>query len=192
MRVLWCAVLAGLVVLTSTSCTRATTGDAVAATVSLKPAAPVTVATLHLQPPAGTRYTASTPNGTFDGCIASATTACVVRVVDLRTPPAGYAEPSAKRQFGWYPANDTPLCVTQTLVPGSAATGSTLVKSGLAPIGSKKADYAQWQVTCQDGRQNGSVRMWWLPMSKILVVQYNGTPTVDAQVDQMLAAATFD
>lgn len=192
MRVVWCWVLAGLVVLTGTSCARSTAGEAVAATGAPKPAAPITVATMHVTPPDGTRYTPSTPNGTFDGCLATDTTACVVRLLDLRTPGGPYNAPNTSRPYGWYTGADAPLCVTRTLVPGSTATGSSLLKAGLAPIGSKKADYSQWQVTCQDTSQNGRLRMWWLPMSKILVVEYNSGSPLDAQVDQMLAAATFD
>ncbi|MEV7096432.1 hypothetical protein AB0M80_26635 [Amycolatopsis sp. NPDC051045] len=155
------------------------------------------VGPLRLPLPAGATYTAHSQDGLLDGCIAEGTVVCEARVLDLRQATAGSETPinlpSAKRTFGWYTGTDLPTCITPASPPGKAsgAKDSTLLDSGFAPIGPKKAEYARWQVTCEKSAQNNQVRMWWLPTSRILVVQYGSFPGWDAKMDTMLAGATF-
>jgi hypothetical protein len=151
------------------------------------------VGSLRLPLPAGATYTEHSQDGLLDGCIAEGTVICEARLLDLRDPGAPINLPSAKRTFGWYTGTDVPTCITPASPPGKAsgAKNSTLLDSGYAPIGPKKAEYARWQVTCENSAQNSQVRMWWLPTSRILVVQYGAFPGWDAKMDTMLAGATF-
>ena len=167
-----------------------------AATPPPAPSGPqATVGALRLPLPAGATYTAHSPDGLLDGCISEGTATCEARVLDLRKadPKAPINLPSTKRPFGWYTGTDLPTCITPASPPGKAAeaTGSTLVDSGFAPIGSKKAEYGRWKVTCENSAQNNVVRMWWLPTSRILIVQYGSFPGWDAKMDNLLAGATF-
>lgn len=195
---MWGVVLAGCVAVTAAGCTKAVAGQpfagpsaAPAPSQSPSAAAPsptgssVTVATMHVTLQQGMQYTS-------DGCVSDGSAVCVARMQDLRSASAepGFTAPSAKRPYGWSTGTDAPQCVTPS-GPGSPATGSTVVESGYAPIGSKKAEYARWQVTCTDATQNGQVRMWWLPTSKILVTEYGSSPDLDARIDAVLATATF-
>ena len=58
----------------------------------------------------------------------------------------------------------------------------TLVLSGFAKVGPKKANYREWRVTCVASSGNKPVgkpyvqRIWYLPKSKILVVDEWSTP----------------
>lgn len=161
-----------------------------------KPSGPqANVGALHLPLPAGATYTEHSPDGLLDGCIAEGTAVCEARVLDLRKadPGAPINPPSTKRPFGWYTGTDLPTCITPASPPGKAsgAKDSKLLDSGFAPIGPKKAEYGRWQVTCENSAQNNQVRMWWLPTSKVLVVQYGSFPGWDAKMDTLLAGATF-
>lgn len=153
------------------------------------------VGTLHLPLPAGATYTEHSPDGLLDGCIAEGPVTCEARVLDLRQtdPGAPINLPSTKRPFGWYTGTDLPTCITPASPPGKAAgaTGSTLLDSGFAKIGPKTAEYGRWKVTCENSAQNNQVRSWWLPTSRILVVQYGSFPGWDAKMDTLLAGATF-
>ncbi|MEV6443407.1 hypothetical protein [Amycolatopsis sp. NPDC051716] len=154
-----------------------------------------TVGSLHLTLPAGATYTEHSPDGLLDGCVAEGAVACEARVVNLRKPDsdAPINLPSTKRPFGWYTGTDLPTCITPASPPGKAtgATGSTLMDSGFAPVGPKNAEYGRWKVTCENSAQNNQVRMWWLPTSRILIVQYGSFPGWDAKMDALLAGATF-
>ncbi|MDQ7804299.1 hypothetical protein Q5425_11185 [Amycolatopsis sp. A133] len=154
-----------------------------------------TVGSLRLPLPAGATYTERSQDGLLDGCVAEGTVLCEARLLDLRKaePGAPINLPSTKRPFGWYTGTDLPTCITPASPPGKAAqaTGSTLLDSGFAPIGPKNAEYGRWKVTCENSAQNNQVRMWWLPTSRILVVQYGSFPGWDAKMDTMLAGATF-
>ncbi|GAB2997511.1 hypothetical protein LWP59_19320 [Amycolatopsis acidiphila] len=208
-KVVWCAALAVVVALTAAACSRSVTGTPSAAgsgdssQAALPPGSTasgstaVTVATMHVTLPQGARYTETSADGSLDGCVSAGSAACEARMLDLRAasadPNAQFNAPSTSRPYGWYTGTDVPQCITPSTGPGAGtqATGSTVLEHGFAPIGPKKAEYARWQVTCANGAQDNQVRMWWLPTSKILVVEYASTPALDAQLDQMLAAATF-
>lgn len=207
-KVVWCAALAVTVAFTAAACSKPVTGRPMPAASdqgsqagtpsgSTAPGSAVTVATMHVTLPAGARYTETSSDGSLDGCVSVGSVACEARLLDLRAassdPNAPFNAPSASRPYGWYTGTDVPQCITPNTAPGAGAqaTGSTVLEHGFAPIGPKKAEYARWQVTCADAAQNNQVRMWWLPTSKILVVEYASTPALDAQLDQMLAGATF-
>ncbi|GLY43966.1 hypothetical protein Amsp01_099890 [Amycolatopsis sp. NBRC 101858] len=191
-------ILAVAVVLGATACSSTTGGQAQPVPTVTKVAGPqVVVSTMHVTLPAGAKYTDKGQDGLLDGCVGEGSAVCHARLLDLREatsdPNAPINLPSAKRPFGWYTGTDVPTCITATSPPGDAAvaTGSDLLDSGFQPIGPKKAEYGKWQVTCQDAKQNNQVRMWWLPTSKILVVEYGASADWDEKMDAMLAAATF-
>lgn len=159
-----------------------------------KTGARIVVGTMHVTLPAGAKYTGPGQGGLLDGCVGEGTAVCRARLLDLRGAASDPATlPSTKRAFGWHTGTDVPTCITAASPPGAAseAIGSDLVDSGFRPIGPKKAEYGQWQVTCRNASQNNVVRMWWLPTSKILVVEYGAVPGLDAKMDAMLASATF-
>ncbi|WP_245782847.1 hypothetical protein [Amycolatopsis sacchari] len=216
-RSVWGVLLTGIVALAVAGCTEAVKGQPFAAGTSSSSAAPsssrsaapssssassapggtVTVATMTVTLPQGMRYTGASSGGALDGCVSDGSAQCVARMLDLRAaandPNAPFNAPSVNRPYGWYTGTDVPQCITPSAPPGSGpeATGSTVIESGLAPIGPKKAEYARWQVTCADATQNNQVRMWWLPTSKILVTEYAASPDLDARIDAILAGATF-
>jgi hypothetical protein len=192
------SVLAGAVVLGAAACSTSTAGQAQPVPVVTKVAGPlVSVGTMHVALPPGARYIKDSEDGLLDGCLTEGTVACEARMLDLREatsdPNAPFNAPSAKRPFGWYTGTDVPTCITAASPPGEAAeaTGSNLLESGFKPVGPKKAEYGRWQVTCKDLTQNNQVRMWWLPTSKILVVEYGAFPGWDEKMDTLLAGATF-
>ncbi|KAA9158075.1 hypothetical protein FPZ12_023500 [Amycolatopsis acidicola] len=208
------AVLFALVL---TGCVRTTTGQAQSAgppssgsggskgTTTSATAAPsssttadggtATIATMTVRLPAGTQYAVESRDPGYEGCLQSASFACEGKILDLREAAAQGAinTPSASREYGWYPGTDVPTCIGPASDPGEAseATGSTVVDSGYAPVGPKKAEYGRFQETCQDATENNQLRMWWLPQSKILIVEHACTPELDAAFDRMLASATF-
>jgi hypothetical protein len=185
--------LAVAVVLGATACGTSGGGPAQSAATGTAAGAQVVVGTMHVTLPAGAKYTDHGQDARLDGCVAEGSAVCRIRMLDLRKAAPATDPPSSKRAFGWYTGTDVPTCITATSPPATAseAVGSDLVDSGLRPIGPKKAEYGQWQVTCRDTAQNNQVRMWWLPASKILVVEYGSAPGLDAKVDAMLAGATF-
>ncbi|MEU0791380.1 hypothetical protein ABZ342_15035 [Amycolatopsis sp. NPDC005961] len=190
--------LAVALVLGAAACSTSTAGQAQPVPTVTKVAGPqVEVATMRVALPAGATYTGKSQDGLLDGCVAEGSAVCRARLLDLREatsdPNAPINLPSAKRPFGWYTGTDVPTCITATSPPGDApvATGSDLLDSGFKPIGPKKAEYGKWQVTCEDATRNNQVRMWWLPTSKILVVEYGSAADWDAKMDAMLASATF-
>jgi hypothetical protein len=191
-------VVAVAAVVSAAACSTSTAGQAQPVPTVTKAAGPqLVVGTLHVALPVGAKYTARSDDGLLDGCISEGTVVCEARLLDLREatsdPNAPINLPSAKRPFGWYTGTDVPTCITAASPPGQAAvaTGSNLLESGFAPVGPKKAEYGRWQVTCEDETQNNQVRMWWLPTSKILVVQYGSFPGWDDKMNTMLAGATF-
>ncbi|MFI5611838.1 hypothetical protein [Amycolatopsis sp. NPDC051903] len=145
--------------------------------------------------PAGTQYAVESRDPGYEGCLRSASFACEGKILDLREAAGSglINVPSPTRQFGWYPGTDAPTCLGPTSDPGTAsqATGSTVLDHGFAPVGPKKAEYARFTETCQNSAQNNQVRMWWLPQSKILIVEHAATPDRDAAFDRMLTSATF-
>jgi hypothetical protein len=192
------SVLAVAVAVGAVACTTSTAGQAQPVPVVTEVAAPqVSVGTMHVTLPQGAKYTEHSEDGLLDGCLAEGTVACEARLLDLREatsdPNTPINLPSAKRPFGWYTGTDVPTCITAASPPGEAAeaTGSNLLESGFKPVGPKTAEYGRWQVTCKDETQNNQVRMWWLPTSKILVVEYGSFPGWDAKMDTLLAGATF-
>lgn len=190
--------LALAVVSTAIACSTSTAGQAQPVPTVTRAAGPqVVVGTMHVTLPSGAKYTQASEDGLLDGCVAEGTVVCEARLLDLREatsdPNAPINLPSAKRPFGWYTGTDVPTCITAASPPGQAAeaTGSNLVESGFKPIGPKTAEYGRWEVTCKDATQNNQVRMWWLPTSKILVVQYGGHQDWNEKMDTLLAGATF-
>jgi hypothetical protein len=191
------------VALSAAACTTSTAGQAQPVPTVTKSAEPqttgpqATVGNMHVPLPTGARYTERSAEGLLDGCVSEGATVCEARLLDLHElasdPDAPINLPSTQRPFGWYPGTDVPTCITPASPPGEAAeaTGSELIESGFKPIGPKKAEYGHWRVTCKDETQNNEVRMWWLPTSKILVVQYGAFPGWNAKMDTMLAGATF-
>ncbi|MFJ9785364.1 hypothetical protein ACIRSS_37730 [Amycolatopsis sp. NPDC101161] len=192
------SVLALAVVLSAAACSTSTAGQAQPVPTVTKAAGPqVVVGTMHVTLPPGAKYTQASADGLLDGCLAEGTVVCEARLLDLHEatadPNAPINLPSAKRPFGWYTGTDVPTCITPASPPGQAAeaTGSNLVESGFKPIGPKTAEYGRWEVTCKDETQNNQVRMWWLPTSKILVVQYGAFEGWNEKMDALLAGATF-
>jgi hypothetical protein len=186
------------VVLSTAACSASTTGQAQPVPTVTKAVGPqVAVGTMRVTLPEGAKFTEHSQDGLLDGCLSEGTVVCEARLLDLREatsdPNAPINLPSAKRPFGWYTGTDVPTCITPASPPGQAAeaTGSDLVESGFAPVGPKKAEYGRWRVTCADETQNNEVRMWWLPTSKILVVEYGAFEGWDAKMDTLLAGATF-
>jgi hypothetical protein len=192
-------VLAVAVVASAAACTTSTAGQAQPAPseIPLARGPQIKVGTMQVTLPGGAKYTEHSEDGLLDGCLTEGTAVCEARLMDLREatsdPNAPINLPSAKRPFGWYTGTDVPTCITAASPPGQAAvaTGSNLLESGFKPVGTKKAEYGRWQVTCEDETQNNQVRMWWLPTSKILVVEYGSFPGWDAKMDTLLASATF-
>ncbi|WP_439377900.1 hypothetical protein [Amycolatopsis lexingtonensis] len=192
------SVLVLVALLSAAACSTSTAGQAQPVPTVTAAAGPqAVVGTMRVTLPVGATYTEHSQDGLLDGCIAEGTTVCEARLLDLREatsdPNAPINLPSAKRPFGWYTGTDVPTCITAASPPGEAAeaTGSNLLESGFKPIGPKKAEYGRWAVTCKDETQNNQVRMWWLPTSKILVVQYGAFPGWDEKMDTLLAGATF-
>jgi len=62
-----------------------------------------------------------------------------------------------------------------------------ILEQGLKPVGSKKADYRKWLVTCADGTSR-ELRAWVLPVSKLAIVEQ----VAWAELDFLLAEATVD
>ncbi|WP_236792507.1 hypothetical protein [Amycolatopsis sp. GM8] len=192
-KVIWCA----LAVVGLTACSTPVSGHPHGATSpsgsNTTPGSAITVGTMRVTLLDGMRYTQTGSSGALDGCVSATSIPCAAQMLDLRSASAGgqFNTPSTARQYGWYTGTDVPPCITPIATPGAPATGSTVVEHGFAPIGAKKAEYGRFQVTCTDPAQDSQVRMWWLPTSKILVVEYASTPALDGQVDQVLASATF-
>ncbi|TNC23542.1 hypothetical protein [Amycolatopsis alkalitolerans] len=198
-KVFWFAVLAAAVTLAVAGCTESVPGRARGSTApasSTTGGAAITVATMHVTLPEGMHYTKTSSGDSLDGCLTAHSVTCAARMLDLRAASGDpqFDAPSASRPYGWYTGSGAPRCVTPSTPPGAgpAATGSTVVQRGFAPIGPKTADYARWHVTCTDPAQDSEIRMWWLPVSKILVLEYASTPALDQQIDRILAGATFD
>lgn len=154
-----------------------------------------TIATMTVKLPPGTQYAVESRDPGYAGCLQSASYACEGRILDLReAASSGMINlPDAHRQYGWYTGTDVPTCIGPASDPGvaSEATGSTLVESGFAPVGPKKAEYAKFHQTCKEPTENNQIRMWWLPQSKILIVEHASSPELDKAFDDMLASATF-
>lgn len=154
-----------------------------------------TISTMTVKLPSGSQYAVESRDPGYEGCLQSASFACEGKILDLRESIAegGVRIPNANAPFGWYPGTDVPTCIGPAADPGVAAeaTDSALLESGFAPVGPKKAEYARFQVTCKDSTQNNQVRMWWLPQSKILIVEHASFPDLDKAFEQMLASATF-
>ncbi|WP_192809901.1 serine/threonine-protein kinase [Actinomadura rudentiformis] len=65
--------------------------------------------------------------------------------------------------------------------------GQKLVKRGLAPIGGRQAEYREWQITCaklipkyEKTNVSFAHRLWYLPQSKVLIVDEWNTPGLAA------------
>jgi tRNA A-37 threonylcarbamoyl transferase component Bud32 len=65
-------------------------------------------------------------------------------------------------------------------------TEATLIKRGLAPVGGRQAEYREWRVSCariipKYEKTNVTFvhRLWYLPQSKILIVDEWNTPGLD-------------
>ncbi|MEW2507978.1 hypothetical protein AB0878_46715 [Amycolatopsis sp. NPDC047767] len=154
-----------------------------------------TIATMTVTLPAGMQYAVESRDPGYEGCLQSATFACAGKILDLRQAAAeGMINlPSSTRAFGWYPGTDVPTCIGPSADPGAAseATGGMVLDHGFAPVGPKKAEYGRFQETCKDPAQNNQIRMWWLPTSKLLIVEHASTPAQDAAFDGMVASAKF-
>jgi hypothetical protein len=95
----------------------------------------------------------------------------------------GYEEGPYKLAQPWHPGTDVSPCLT---APDDGLEGSqTLVKGGFAKVGTKTANYREWRVTCMANSGNKPVgtpyvqRIWYLPKSKILVVDEWSTRGLD-------------
>ncbi|MEC3981070.1 serine/threonine-protein kinase [Amycolatopsis sp. H20-H5] len=62
--------------------------------------------------------------------------------------------------------------------PGQVEIASVLVKKELRPIGSKKAAYEEWRITCNDGAAIVQ-RVWFLPKTQLVIVDEWNTPGLD-------------
>jgi hypothetical protein len=92
----------------------------------------------------------------------------------------GYGDGPYQLDQPWHPGNDPSPCLT---APDDGYEGDVkLVKIGFAKIGTKNAHYREWRVTCVAETGNQAVgtpytqRIWYLPTSKILVVDEWSTP----------------
>ncbi|MCW2778020.1 MAG: hypothetical protein JWN17_1745 [Frankiales bacterium] len=90
--------------------------------------------------------------------------------------------------FGWYVGTDVPACAdvdpAHHGAPGAALGDAPLLSSrisrrGFSPVGSKKAVYREFALSCQ-GTALGTARLWLLPTTRFAVVAldtYGTTPT---------------
>jgi hypothetical protein len=92
----------------------------------------------------------------------------------------GYENGPYRLDQPYHPGTDVSPCQT---APDDGLEGAqTLVLSGLAKVGTKKANYREWRVTCVASSGNKPVgkpyvqRIWYLPKSQILVVDEWSTP----------------
>jgi hypothetical protein len=92
----------------------------------------------------------------------------------------GYEDGPYRLDQPYHPGTDVSPCQT---APDDGLEGAqTLVLSGLAKVGTKKANYREWRVTCVASSGNKPVgkpyvqRIWYLPKSQILVVDEWSTP----------------
>ena len=91
---------------------------------------------------------------------------------------------------GWYHGTGVGQCpVDPTKGPQglNGIRGSAVARRSLAPVGDRKADYYVWSASCDSGFA-WHPRAWYLPVSKVLVFNYAGTPEADA----LMRNATFD
>ncbi|GAA2588410.1 serine/threonine-protein kinase [Actinomadura fulvescens] len=102
-------------------------------------------------------------------------------------------------ELGW----DT-FKITSTFAPDTEAAhvcppradlygvgGQKLVKRGLAPVGGRQAEYREWQIRCAKiipryEKSNVSFvhRLWYLPQSKVLIVDEWNTPNLGAILEK--------
>ncbi|HEX5497030.1 MAG TPA: hypothetical protein VFX70_20905 [Mycobacteriales bacterium] len=145
---------------------------------------------LRFDLPAGWRITPGAGSACLDPDGASPK-ACTLQIVDLDTAPAGSAPvnpPTPHAQQGWWMGGGAPACDPNRTVP---ATASTLVTTSFVDMRNKTAAYSTWRVTCADPARNFSPRLWWLPVTRVALVQHSGgAGAVDTQVDRIIASVT--
>jgi hypothetical protein len=87
---------------------------------------------------------------------------------------------------GWVTSTGLPMCMG-----GSGFNGSSrLTASGLAPFGSKKAEFRQWTVGCSNG-ETQMVTAWILPITHVVLVQQPARQVAVGPLQAMVAAASF-
>ncbi|HEY9473518.1 MAG TPA: hypothetical protein VIS06_06655, partial [Mycobacteriales bacterium] len=116
---------------------------------------------------------------------------CALRIVDLNTGGAGNSTarpPDPQAPQGWWMGAGPPTCGPTPPVP---VANSTLVTSSFVRMRNKTAAYGAWQVTCADASRNFSPRLWWLPNTRVALVEdHGGAGAVDTQIDQIVASVT--
>jgi hypothetical protein len=91
---------------------------------------------------------------------------------------------------GWYHGTGVAPCpVDPAKGPNglNAIRGVATGKHSLAPVGDRKADYYEWDASCDSGYK-WHPRAWYLPISKVLVFDYAGRHRADA----LMRDATFE
>jgi hypothetical protein len=158
----------------------------------------VSVGPVHLVVPRGWTYDPDTTDNASPhaGCLSDARNPCFAVLLDMgplmNQPDVNVNLPDPKAEFGWYPGTDVPQCPALGTEAPSDATDGHPISSGNAPVGPHTAVYATFQVRCQQEAQDGVIRMWWLPTSKVWIDEYHADGDRDQQFDAMLRTATFD
>ena len=189
-------ILAVAVALSAAACSTSTGGQAQPVPTVTKVAGPqLVVGTLHVALPVGAKYTArQVTDGLLDGCIGEGGAVCQARLLDLREatsdPNAPINLPARSGPSAGTPARTCRRASPPPRRPGTppwrpAATSSTPASSRSAR---RRPSTAAGRSPAKTTTQNNQVRMWWLPTSKILVVQYGSSRDWDEKMDTMLAA----
>lgn len=118
-------------------------------------------------------------DGAGSACLTRTAGECELRLVlpDVVTERGGAIKaPATDDDLGWYLGTDDPDC-----------RSSRLTRRDLAPIGDKRAEYREWEVDCDDSP--ALVRMWWLPQTRLAVVDQSGDPAVRDVLDEVVRTA---
>ncbi|MGI9092753.1 MAG: hypothetical protein ACR2FF_04775 [Mycobacteriales bacterium] len=118
---------------------------------------------------------------------------CLLDVIDiglLQREGASIVPPYGSKANPWYIGSDVPVCGDPNS-SGNVVVSSEQHAKGLAPVGPHRADYGAWALHCSDGSASQVVRSWWLPTTKVYLLERIDVPNLDPQIAAMLRAATF-
>ena len=105
--------------------------------------------------------------------------------------PANEMSSFSRKAPGWYSATDVQPCPVDPRGGddyNGIEVGRQVGGEQLRPVGDRRAYYYQWTAGCQKSTYTFSPRAWYLPISKVLMVDYIGYP----DVDPIVASARFD
>ena len=152
----------------------------------------VTVGNLTIPVPHG--YAAKDQTSSY-ACLSSAAISCGLAIyyIGALGKTGAVHAPYTDTAYPWWTGSDVPVCHGAADPDDDFApiTDSKALYDDYAKVGSKRAQFGIWQLTCENSSYDQQLRSWWLPVSKVYLIERYAGEEQSAIIDSVLRSAEW-